>query len=126
MEIPEEYSDGGELNTGLLVALGPLRGCAWWQCASYIWYTALRRLKIGGGRTAVVQTRVSRRKLSLLAWLKRIGSAVKERWLLLAAIVTMRAAAGAVFVPDPGRTPAGLRPVRRERHPALLCAEWPA
>ena len=97
MEIPEEYSDGGELNTGLLIALGIAGLCLVAVCLIYLVYR-LRRLKIGGGRTAVVQTRVSRRKLSLLAWLKRIGSAVKERWLLLAAIVTMRGSPQELFL----------------------------
>lgn len=97
MEIPEEYSDGSELNTGLLIALGIAGLCLLAVCLIYLVYR-LRRLKIGGGRTIVVQTRVSRRKLSLLAWLKRIWSAVKERWLLLAAIVTMRGSPQELFL----------------------------
>ena len=40
MEIPEEYSDGGELNTGLLIALGIAGLCLVAVCLIYIWYTA--------------------------------------------------------------------------------------
>lgn len=97
MEIPEEYSDGSELNTGLLIALGIAGLCLLAVCLVYLVYR-LRRLKIGGGRTVVVQTRVSRRKVSFLAWLRRIWSAVKERWLLLAAIMTMRGSPQELFL----------------------------
>ena len=44
MEIPEEYSDGGELNTGLLIALGIAGLCLVAVCLIYLVYR-LRRLK---------------------------------------------------------------------------------
>ena len=97
MEIPEEFSDGSELNTGLLIALGIAGLCLLAVCLVYLVYR-LRRLKIGRERTVVVQSRVSRRKVSFLAWLQRIWSAVKERWLLLAAIVTMRGSPQELFL----------------------------
>lgn len=97
MEMPEEFSGAGELNTGLLIALGIAGLCLLAACLVYLVYR-LRRLRVGGGRAIVIQPGISRRKLSLLAWLGRIWAAVKERWLLFVAIVTMRGSPQELFL----------------------------